>query len=283
MARALSVLCSWGPRTRSLSLFSLSLFLSFSLSLFLSFSLSLFLSFSLSLFLSLSISLSLFLSLVLSLFLSFSLSFSLSLSLSYSFFFSLSLSDVDIRSPQSRGHVKSAWPDNRRGQGLSHHKTRDCELQYNRRAEKTKTSRWNPVTLTREFKTKSATRGEKCKFASFPLALVLRNRSPTHCPWVSTTLQPRTPVRPLQTRFPAPRVEPLRVSSTKLRIAPYALFLTPPSQISAHQHLIHKIATLKTSKMPRETVFGTKVQLNCADSEKPWPNRDLCGEASSRK
>ena len=64
----------------SLSLFSLSLFLSFSLSLFLSFSLSLFLSFSLSLLFSFSLSLFLyliFISLSLSLYLSFSLSFSL--------------------------------------------------------------------------------------------------------------------------------------------------------------------------------------------------------------
>ena len=111
---------------------------------------------------------------------------------------------------------------------------------------------------------KSATRGEKCTFTSFPLALVLRNRSPTHCPLVSTTLQPRTPVRPLQTRFPAPRVEPLRVSSTKVRLAPYALLLTPPSQIPAYHHLIHRIITLKTGKMPRETVFS---KINWADSE----------------
>ena len=125
------------------------------------------------------------------------------------------------------------------------------------------------MTLTYEFKTKPATSGEKCTFTSFPLTLVLRNRSPTHCPWVSTTLQPRTPVRPLRTRFPAPRVEPLRVSSTKLRLAPYALLLTPPSQIPAHHHLIHRIVTLETGKMPRETVFSTKVQINWADSENP--------------
>ena len=82
-----------------------------------------------------------------------------------------------------------------------------------------------------------------------------------------TTLQPRTPVLPLQTRLPAPCVEPLRVSSTKLRLAQYALFLTPPSQIPAHQHLIHRIVAFKTGKMPHETVFRTKVQINWADSE----------------
>ena len=83
----------------------------------------------------------------------------------------------------------------------------------------------------------------------------LHQLSTAHCPWVSTTLQPRTPVRPLQRRFPAPCVEHLRVSSTKLRLAPHALFLTSPSQISC------------TGKMPRETVFSTKVQINWADSE----------------
>ena len=78
---------------------------------------------------------------------------------------------------------------------------------------------------------------------------------------------PRTPVRQLQTRFPAPRVEPLRVNSTELRLAPYALLLTPPSQIPAHHHVIHKTVTLKTGKFSRETVFGTKVQIHRTTSE----------------
>ena len=89
----------------------------------------------------------------------------------------------------------------------------------------------------------------------------------TAVPWVSTTLQTRTPIRPLQTRFPAPRVKPLRVSSIKLRLAPYALLLTPPSQIPAHHHLIYRIVTLKTGKMPHKSVFCTKVQINWADCE----------------
>ena len=121
------------------------------------------------------------------------------------------------------------------------------------------------MTLTREFTQNQRHAARNAPSPVFPLTLVLRNRSPTHCPWVSTTLQPRTPVRPLQTR--APCVEPLRVSSTKLRLAPYALFLTPPSQIPAHQHLIHRIVAFKTGKMPRETVFRTKVQINWVDSE----------------
>ena len=150
----------------------------------------------------------------------------------------------------SRGHVKSAWPDNRRGPA-SPTQTRDCNCSPTEEQKKPNQS-LKPRDFDTRVHTKSATRSEKCSFTSFPLALVLRNRSPTHCPWVSTTLQPRTPVRPLQTRFPAPRVEPLRVSSTKLRLAPYALLLTPPSQIPAHHHLIHRIVTLKTGKMPRE-------------------------------
>ena len=48
---------------------------------------------------------------------------------------------------------------------------------------------------------------------------------------------------------------------------PYALFLTPPSQILAHHHLIHRIVALKTGKMPGETVLGTKIQIHSADSE----------------
>ena len=69
------------------------------------------------------------------------------------------------------------------------------------------------------------------------------------------------------TRFPAPRVEPLRVSSTEFRLAPYALFLTPPSQIPAHQHLMHRTVALETGKMPRDMVFRTKVQISWVDSE----------------
>ena len=149
---------------------------------------------------------------------------------------------------------------------LSHTKRGDCNCSPTEEQKKPNKS-LEPRDFDTRVHTKSATRGEKCTFTSFPLALVLRNRSPAHCPWVSTTLQPRTPVRPLQTRFPAPRVKPLRVSSTKLRLAPYALLLTPPSQIPAHHHLIHRIATLRTGKMPRKTVFRTKVQINWADSK----------------
>ena len=154
-----------------------------------------------------------------------------------------------------RGVVKSAWPDNRRGAGLSPHKTRDCNCSPTEEQKKPNKS-LEPRDFDMRVHTKTATRGEKCSFTSFPLALVLRSRSPTHCPWVSTAPQARTPVRPLQTGLPAPRIEPLRVSSTKFRLAPHALLLMPPSQIPAHRRLIHRIVALK---MPRETVFSTKV------------------------
>ena len=104
---------------------------------------------SLSLSLTLSLTLSLSLTLILSLFLSFSLSLSFFLSLSLSLSLSLTHSDVDVRSPVA-GRVRSAWPDNRRCPS-SPTQNAETATAVQLKNRKSQTSRWNPVTLTREF------------------------------------------------------------------------------------------------------------------------------------
>ena len=184
------------------------------------------------LFLSLSLTLTLTLTLPLTLILTFTLL--LPPSLTHSLTLSLFLSDVDMRSPVSGSREMCVAGQQTGSQPPHTSRNKHCCL-----SEETKIHhcRCGSTTLTREPTQNLRHEARNAPSPAFHWHL-----------FCATAFQPTV-------RGSSPRAK---------RVHPYARSRqdTQRHALNPHQHLVHKIAAIKTGKMPRETVFCAKIQIN---------------------